>query len=149
MNLYLNFLFDFDNYIWICLILFCFKGYHHACCHFLSKVYFDQQKRKKDLFQAGMAAQAAHAAAAAETQELEKQQQQMLLHQAQQQHARQLQSDAHKAQLDALASTTALSGFFPADIPMLEKEADANGLKLEQTFERDGWSCLVFVNKGH
>ncbi|MBV43055.1 MAG: 50S ribosomal protein L11 methyltransferase [Crocinitomicaceae bacterium] len=42
-----------------------------------------------------------------------------------------------------------LSGFFPADIPMLEKEADANGLKLEQTFERDGWSCLVFVNKGH
>lgn len=42
-----------------------------------------------------------------------------------------------------------LSGFFPADIPMLKKEAIANGLQLEKTFEREGWSCLVFVNKRH
>jgi len=40
-----------------------------------------------------------------------------------------------------------LSGFFPSDIPLLEKEAVENGLQLNQTFEREGWSCLVFVNK--
>lgn len=42
-----------------------------------------------------------------------------------------------------------LSGFFPVDIPMLKKEAIANGLQHKKTFEREGWSCLVFVNKRH
>jgi ribosomal protein L11 methyltransferase len=39
-----------------------------------------------------------------------------------------------------------LSGFFPADAPMLIKEASANGLSLTESQERDGWSCLLFVN---
>ena len=39
-----------------------------------------------------------------------------------------------------------LSGFFPADAPMLINEATANGLSLTESKERDGWSCLLFVN---
>lgn len=41
-----------------------------------------------------------------------------------------------------------LSGFFPIDNPMLIEEAAANGLSLSETKERDGWSCLLFVNNG-
>ncbi|MBT6163872.1 MAG: 50S ribosomal protein L11 methyltransferase [Crocinitomicaceae bacterium] len=42
--------------------------------------------------------------------------------------------------------TLVLSGFFPVDIPLLEKEAHANGLERTESFEREGWSCLMLVN---
>jgi len=40
-----------------------------------------------------------------------------------------------------------LSGFFPADIPVILDEARGHGLELSESFERDGWACLLLVNK--
>lgn len=42
-----------------------------------------------------------------------------------------------------------LSGFFPADIPVLLNEARGHGLVLSESFERGGWACLLLVNKAH
>lgn len=42
-----------------------------------------------------------------------------------------------------------LSGFFPADIPVLLNEAEGHGLELSKSFDRDGWACLLLVNKAN
>jgi ribosomal protein L11 methyltransferase len=52
------------------------------------------------------------------------------------------------AQHLAKQGTLVLSGFFPSDIALLQSEAKSHGLVLKEENERDGWSCLVFVNTG-
>ncbi|MDH3323654.1 MAG: 50S ribosomal protein L11 methyltransferase [Flavobacteriaceae bacterium] len=39
-----------------------------------------------------------------------------------------------------------LSGFYTEDIPVIEKEANSHGLKLEQQLERNNWVGIKFVN---
>jgi ribosomal protein L11 methyltransferase len=38
-----------------------------------------------------------------------------------------------------------LSGFYTEDIPVIDKEASENGLKLQKTLERNNWAGLKYV----